>query len=94
MRVETNLKLNLISHDGKSLIDTKDSFELMRPEIHFLQMESVTNRFPMNFKVFWLALKQMYKKTILFEDWMLTDLDNSLNGNPLVPPHPENNMKE
>ena len=36
MRVETNLKLNLISHDGKRLIDTTDSFEVMKPEIHFL----------------------------------------------------------
>ena len=48
----------------------------------------------MNMKVFWLALKQMYKKKIEFEDWMLTDLDNSLHGNPLVPPHPENIKKE
>ena len=57
MRVETNLKLNLVSFDGKSLIDTKDSFEVLRPEVHFLQLESVTNRFPMNISVVWMALK-------------------------------------
>jgi hypothetical protein len=92
LRVETNLKLNLVSHEGKSLIDISDSFEVMRPEIHFLQMEAVTKRFPMNISVLWHALKQLYNKKIEFEDWVIADLDNCLNGNPLVPPHPENDQ--
>lgn len=77
LRVETNLKLNFVSHEGKSLIDTSDSFEVMRPEIHFLQMEAVTKRFTMTpFSFAWHSLKHLYRKKIEFEDWVITDLDN------------------
>lgn len=36
LRVETNLKLNLVDFEGRSLIDVSDTFDVMRPEVHFM----------------------------------------------------------
>ena len=44
MRVETNLKLNLLDFEGNSLIDLMDQEAVRRNEVHFLQMESVVER--------------------------------------------------
>ena len=36
MRVETNIKLNLINNDGKSLIDLEDHEAVTANEVHFI----------------------------------------------------------
>ncbi len=42
LRIETNLKLNLIGTDGKSLLTEDDKDE---EEVHFLRVESVTGEY-------------------------------------------------
>jgi hypothetical protein len=94
LRVETNLKLNAVDFEGHSMIDTSDDMELRKPEVHFLQMESVTNRYPMSISLFWKLIRNFRNKSLVFEDWVITDLDYALKGNPLMPPHPDDPDKK
>ena len=89
MRIETNLKLNLIDYNGNSMIDLQDYWEVRRPEVHFLQMESIVDRQSVSLSIAWRIIKSMFKRprTLKFEDWVITDLDYALKGNLIMPPH-------
>ncbi len=82
IRVETNLKLNLIDKDGLSLIPSN---EIMQDEVHFLRFESVVNEYTISFKTIWQLLKEMKNRPPLqFSNWTITDLDDFLKGNPHI----------
>jgi len=49
LKVETNIKLNLINNDKKAMIEEE---YLSSPEIHFLLMETVTDKYDMGLKAF------------------------------------------
>lgn len=47
VKVETNLKLDIIDLEGNSMIQDKDA-----KEVHFIQLEAVTDRYEVSWKVF------------------------------------------
>ena len=86
LRIETNLKLNLVDFEGQSMIDTSDEAEVRKKEVHFLQVESVHDRRKVQVSLFWSLLLKRFtgqQDAMMFEDWMITDLDDTLRGNPI-----------
>lgn len=82
IRVDTNLKLNMVGRDGKALISPDDFDE---EEIHFMRVESVCNEFEISPKTVFRMIKEMFsKKQLNFRDWTITDFDDFLKGNPHV----------
>jgi hypothetical protein len=49
IRLETNIKLQIIDNDGNKLIPDD---KLKDPEVHFLQFEATTAQYPISFKFF------------------------------------------
>ena len=73
LRIETNLKLNLIDQNGKSLIDDKDKLD---EEVHFLRFESVYSTYEIHLKTLWRLIKEsMGKGDLQFSNWTITDID-------------------
>ena len=60
MRVETNLKLNLLDFEGNSLIDLNDEEAVSCNEVHFLQMESIVERQEMSLGLVWRMIKRIF----------------------------------
>merc|ERR1712166_685497 len=81
LKIETKLKLNLIDKDQNSMISANDKDDI---ETHYLQIESVMERFDMGTGVFRQMWAQFRNPDIKFERFYVTDFDNSLNGNPNV----------
>ena len=81
IKVESNLKLNLIDKDGKSLIAQDEKYD---EEIHYMRMESVISTYELRISTIFKLLKEAIRgrPTIDFKEWTLTDFDNHLNGNP------------
>ena len=77
VQIETNVKLNLVDNDGKSMVKDEGS-----KEIHLVLFESVTDTYVLG----WRIIKQAYHKFmnpgLKFDDWVIVDFDNCLNGNP------------
>ena len=77
LAINTNLKLNLQDEETKdTLIDKKKKTD---KEIHFVTFEG---RHP-PFEVSLDAVKKMANLMVI-EDWIITDIDNCLYGNPPV----------
>lgn len=84
MRIESPIKLNVINWDGEALIPPED---LLKPEVHFMQFEC-------NLENYQDDTIQWYK-TLINNQFLgrfsgdgvyyLTDFDNYLKGNPIVP---------
>ena len=73
LRIETNLKLNIIDRNGKSLIENNDKLD---EEVHFLRFESVYSTYEINLKSLWrLAKESMGKIDLQFSNWTITDID-------------------
>ena len=53
-------------------------------EIHFMLLESVTDRYELNWRVLKKVFNKFRKPDLAFEDWVLVDFDNCLKGNPIV----------
>ena len=55
-------------------------------------MEGKHCEYTVGIKVFWELFEQFRNRDGFFEilDWTITDFDNFLEGNPLVPTHPDN----
>ena len=73
LRIETNLKLNLIDKDGKSLISDKERYE---DEVHFVRFEAICASYELKVSTLWRMLKESRSKIDLeFSNWTITDLD-------------------
>lgn len=79
LRVDSKVKLNLIDHEGQSMIQDAES-----KESHFMLLESVTDRYELNWRVIKKVFNKFRKPKLEFEDWVLVDFDNCLKGNPIV----------
>ena len=79
LKVETKLKLNLIDHNGDSMILDADS-----KETHFMLLESTTDRYELSWRVLKKVFNKFRKPSLEFEPWVLVDFDNCLKGNPLI----------
>jgi hypothetical protein len=82
LKIETNLKLNLIDNDGHSMIS--EYGESGSKETHFMLVESITDRYELNWKVIKKVFNRFRNPSLQFEDWVLVDFDNCLKGNPIV----------
>ena len=67
MRVETNVKLNLINNDGKSLIDLEDDDAVQANEIHYIRMEGIHCEYTVGWQVFSQIWKQFRNRAGFFE---------------------------
>jgi len=87
-KIETKLKLNLISEDDQSMYPESQKQEI---EVHYMQIETITEK--TNLKAPDISLKGIKDKmyTFLFEsrdisekeqEWIITDFDYCLEGNP------------
>ena len=79
VKIESKIKLNLIDHEGESMIQDSES-----KEIHFMLLESVTDRYELSWRVLKKIFNKFRKPKLAFEDWVLVDFDNCLKGNPIV----------
>ena len=77
VEIETNVKLNLIDHNGKPMISDPDE-----KEVHLVLFETVTDRYDLGLKVFKQLFNKFWRPTLQFEKWTIVDFDNCLNGNP------------
>ena len=84
IRVETNLKLNLIDHAGKSLIPESEKED---DEVHFIKLECTLTKYQIDLRTIFKMLKELItrSKDLQFSDWTVTDFDHYLNGNPHIP---------
>ena len=57
IKLETDIKLNLITNEGQSLIDLDNILEKRAPETHFIQFESVHATYPIGLGI----IKEIYK---------------------------------
>ena len=80
IKVETNLKLDLIDLNQNSMIEDKQA-----KEVHFLQLETVTDRYEIGWKVFKELWRAWTNPSLKFDRWYITDFDNCLEGNRLAP---------
>lgn len=87
MRIETNLKLNLINHKDESMLSEKQRND---KEFHFLYIESEILKLEFDFRnpLNFLNAKQPNLEELSglesFGNWTLIDFDNCLEGNPHV----------
>eukprot|EP00347_Sterkiella_histriomuscorum_P005146 403357719 len=79
IRIESNTKLNLIDKHKNHLIQDEDE-----KEVHFMRLESVTSEYPIQLSTLWKIVSEYFKKDMKFKQWVLTDFDNCLNGNPHI----------
>lgn len=83
LKIESNLKLNLVGKDQEPLSTDPDS-----KEVHFMQMEAqlvkIDQKQMLNPKAFYQFNKDLHKVDELdgASDWTITDFDFCLNGNP------------
>ena len=83
LKVDTKLKLNLIDNEGHSMIS--EYGESNTKETHFMLVESITDRYELNWRVLKKVFNRFRNPSLQFEPWVLVDFDNCLNGNPIVP---------
>lgn len=76
VKIKTDVKLNLILDDGKAMIADRDS-----KETHFVLFESVTQRYTIGWGIFRQLWDRMRARDLVFENWVIVDFDNCLNGN-------------
>ena len=81
LKIETKLKLNLIDNDGNSMISKND---IDTKETHFMVVESITDRYELNWRVLKKVFDRFRNPSLNFEEWVLVDFDNNLKGNPIV----------
>lgn len=62
LRVETNLKLNLIYPDGRSLIAER---EVEEDEVHFIKFEGTVTKYELTFSTIFKLLRELGKKPTL-----------------------------
>ena len=80
VKIETNLKLNLIEPDGKSLIPENKT---EKDEVHFLKFEANLQTLDVSLgQIFRLLREFLGEPNFEFKDWTITDIDNHLKGNP------------
>ena len=80
IKIETNLKLNLIDTQGRSFIPES---EWTDDEIHYLKFESLVQNFDVSIRQVLKLLKTFIREPELeFQEWTIIDLDNHLKGNP------------
>ncbi len=86
MRIETNIKLQVIDNYGNQLIPES---EYNKPEVHFVQFEKIMLQTPINFtglsiiaKAKLRSIRGQFQEGI--HDWQITDFDHNLKGNPIV----------
>ena len=56
VRIETNLKLDLIDREGKSIVSEQDKKE---DEVHFIRFESVVSEYDIKFGTVFKLLKEL-----------------------------------
>ena len=82
LRVETNIKLQLIDTNGNRLIPIDDE---LKTEVHFIQLEAQTAQYPLSLSlnIFKGWLKDL-AETPKYENQTITDFDYFLKGNPIM----------
>ena len=85
LKIETNLKLDLVA-GGHSLIENQKE-----TETHYMRLEGVVDKVeidyiskPFEFLKVEKPREQVDKMLQQVEDWVITDFDHFLNGNPHV----------
>jgi hypothetical protein len=82
VRVDSQVKLNLIDSDGNSMISQYG--ENSSKESHFMLLESITDRYELNWRVIYKVFNKFRNPSLTFEEWVLVDFDNCLKGNPIT----------
>ena len=83
VKVTTPVKLNLFSEKEKtSLIAAEDE---LATEVHYVQYEGIHAEYHVNWSIF-KKLWSMYRAnhSLVIHDWVITDFDHFLKGNPIV----------
>lgn len=80
VRVNTCLKLNLEDENGQ-MIREENSLD---KESHYLVFESVTDRYELTYRVLGQLFSKIWSKKLNFEEFVIVDFDNCLNGNKHV----------
>lgn len=91
IKITTDIKLNLINDKDQSMIQLDDHIEKMTREIHYMQIEGTHASYPLSFGILKEIWRQRMKPAFVIKDWTITDFDNCLNGNPLLPPGQDHN---
>ena len=84
LKIQSNLKLNIIDLDGNSMIQGDEAKK--ETEIHFLKVESVMGKYELNLK----TVRRLFheyrnpKDRPSYMDWYVVDFDNHLEGNPHI----------
>lgn len=82
IRVDTNLKLNIHYQNGESLIPESERDD---EEIHYIKFESVISSYEIRITTLFKLLREMVMRpSLTFGEWVITDFDNYLKGNPLI----------
>jgi len=85
LRVETTLKLNMIDGEGVEYLDESDVPGLDEREIHFIRMEGIVKELNMDLgptQIFALKESIIPSPDREISDWIITDFDDHLLGNP------------
>ena len=84
LKVDTNLKLNLVYPDGRSLIEEHERDQY---EVHYVQMESIISSYDIKLSTIIKLLGEIFKsnRKLSFSEWTVTDFDHFLQGNPHIP---------
>lgn len=70
------------------MIQEDDEFARNSKEVHFMQMEGIHKSYEVNWKLgleLWRAFRE--KRPQDMRDWIFTDFDHCLNGNPIIRGH-------
>ena len=94
VKITTDIKLNMINNEGESLIQLDNVLEKKSKEVHYIQLEGTQLSYPLSWSMIWQMFKQSRKSHLEVRDWIITDFDHNLLGNPLIPTHYEENFKE
>ena len=71
--------------ESHSMIDEKDEHAVSEKEVHFVQFESVMDRFTNDYTIIWQLLKHLRNVPDQeYEDWVITDFDHCLKGNDIT----------
>lgn len=81
LKVKTNLKLNVVDKDRKGMIDYDDYGD---EEVHFIRFESTFKEIEFSFQGFKETMRILKEGDFEFEDWIISDFDHRLSGNPFI----------
>ena len=70
VEVETNVKLNLIDNNGRSMVTNKEE-----KETHLVLFETVTDTYDLSWRIFKDVFNKWRSPKLKFDDWVIVDFD-------------------